>query len=143
MMEIRDASDEVAKNQLQKSEIAGIRDGRNTNDGQRGCFRRHDGKRQGPPGRVSSSEEIVGGATLVAAEVQAQRSYAEEVSNDDRQVQWMNAHRNLCGKPACKKTYPRRQRAENSVGANLSQEKSNGRGKNTDATFGTTNGEDN
>src|SRR4029077_14384856 len=62
-------------------------------DRQRGGFRGHDRKGQGPPWRGAAPEKVVGGILLAAAETHAQCRNAEQVGNNNGKVQRMDAHR--------------------------------------------------
>src|SRR5207245_1188852 len=87
------AADQVAEDQLKEGQISAIGNGRRPDDGQRGGLGGHDRKGQRPPGRGAAAQKIVGGVLLAAAEVHSQRGDAEQVGNDNRQVERMDAHR--------------------------------------------------
>ena len=66
------AADEVAEHQLEKGQVSGIGDGRDTDDGQGGGFGGNDREGQRPPGRGAAAEKIISGAVADCDESGAQ-----------------------------------------------------------------------
>ena len=72
-----EAADDVAEHQLQKRKIAGVSNSRRADNRERGRFRGHDGKRQSPPGRVATTQEIIFGGMLLLAEAKSEKRDAQ------------------------------------------------------------------
>ena len=100
------APDQIAENKLKESQIAAVRDGRSADDGQSGGFRGDDGERQRPPRRGAAAQKIFAGGgvaiarrgadgefALPATKMHAQRSYGQEVDDDDGEIERMDVHR--------------------------------------------------
>ena len=87
------AADQVAEDELKKSEISAVGDGGGADDRESGSFCGNDRKRQRPPGRGAPAQKIVRRALLAAAKTHAQRRNAEQVGNDNGKVERMDAHR--------------------------------------------------
>ena len=87
-----DAGQQVSQDDLQKSEITLKGQRRRADDGQGAGFGRNDGERDGPPGNIPVSQEIVFQRTLTFSELQAKQSYSRKVSRDDQVIESMKAH---------------------------------------------------
>ncbi len=54
-----DPAQEIAKDDLQESPVAGVGEAGHADDGQRAGFRGHDGERNGPPGNFAIGKKVV------------------------------------------------------------------------------------
>ncbi len=88
----QESSHKVAEHPLQKRHVAGVRERRRPDNRECRSLRGHDRKRQRPPRRGSSAQKIIAHVPLFPAEVNAQRRHAQQVNNDNRQVQKVDAH---------------------------------------------------
>ena len=86
------ASHQVSEHQLQEREVSRKGQRRSANNGERGCFGRDDGKRQGPPGRRAAAQEIIADCALAPAKCDTEQSYADQVDGNNGEVQRGQAH---------------------------------------------------
>jgi len=87
-----EASKHVAEDELKEGKIAAERDRGSSDDGERGSFRGDNGKRDGPPGSGTASEEIIANVLLAAPKIDAESGDPEQIEDDDGEVERVNVH---------------------------------------------------
>src|SRR5690606_12089615 len=83
----RDASDEVTGGELEEPEVARVRSRGDADECERTGFRRNDGEADRPPGQLAAGEEVVARAALRAAQPRTKGRYADDVGDEDDDVQ--------------------------------------------------------
>jgi glucosamine kinase len=78
---------------LKECEIAAVGDRRGADDCEGGGLSGDDGEGERPPRGGAPAQEIILGVVLAATKTHSQRGDAEQVGNNNRQVERMNAHR--------------------------------------------------
>src|SRR5205085_10196081 len=82
-----DACQQVAQDDLEKTQIARECQRRCADYGQGAGFSGYDGEADGPPGRRPATQKIIAQVGLAAAEMRAEEGDANQVDEDDRQVE--------------------------------------------------------
>ncbi len=82
-----DARQQISEDQLQKLEVPGKRERGGADDGERAGFGRHDGQRDGPPGRVAAAQKVVLQIALALAEMRSEPGDRDQVERNRSQVQ--------------------------------------------------------
>jgi len=83
----------ITEDELEKRHIAAVSERGRSDDGKGGSFRRHNGKGQRPPGSCAPSQKVVAHIVLFFSKLDAQSGHAQQVNNDDGQINRMNTHR--------------------------------------------------
>ncbi len=97
------AAYQIPDDELNEGEISAVGDGGRADDGERGGFGGDDGERESPPGSGAAAEEVVerdgvaivfvsGDVFFCAAKAHAERGDGEEITDNDGEVERMDAH---------------------------------------------------
>src|SRR6516225_8896749 len=81
------AAEQVAEDQLQKTEVAVIRDARRADNGKSAGFGGNDGERNRPPGNVAAGQEIIAQRALRLAEAESKQRDGNQIDNNDGHVE--------------------------------------------------------
>jgi hypothetical protein len=84
-----DASEQIAEDDLQEAEVAGVGYAGDADDGERAGLCGDDGKRDGPPGDSPAAEKVAAQCarlSIFATEAQAEDGDGGEIDEDEDQV---------------------------------------------------------
>ena len=82
----------VSHHHLQKGEVGVIGKSGNADDSEDAGLGSNNGKRDRPPGNVSSCEKVVAQRTLSLAEPQPEQGDPYQIQRDNREIEFVEAH---------------------------------------------------
>ena len=91
------ATEDIAKWQLQESQIPSVRETRHAQESNRAGLSRDDRTQHSPPRHVAPTDHELGGAASTAAYPHSKDDHAEQVAAENRRIDPVNIHVGILG----------------------------------------------